>query len=603
MMSKTTASSLRPYVYDVLPKGDALRYLTLHPGGDKDALECSLHATLMDEAPLYEAVSYVWGISDLEYPIICDGKVLLITSNLAKVLRRSRLRVASRTLWADSICINQKDLKEKGHQVAIMSRIYQRATCVLMHMGEDYEGHGSRVQSLLEDVTRMIENELKKICRTTWDSFPYYEKTPFVDDQRWISLSVFLKQEWFNRGWVVREAALAQHGWVIWGQSEFGWTQLMLTLVWLQVRAWEIEAQNGNITSLAQTHFDAYVDHNIREVSCFMRRRVWRRNSVLDYLAAGRKLRMTDPRDRLYAFLDMPTEEEGQIQVDPNYEDAIPKVYHSFARQYIRTTNSPKILDRIIHDAQSLQSSIPTWVPDWDYRGSEPTPSRFGYEKTSRTGAVCKPMLIGERLLKVRGVVLEPVTLMTSVFDGPTTTTETLAGIWAAVRLCNAVNPYSSSYPIQAFISALTETTGKGHPNAWAQQRTHYLQVLEGICNAPDRWTHEEHDHTTSMVQNWIKAHVHSKRLFLTERGYMGLSPAVAQEGDMCGIIFGCTLPCILRKTSQEHHFKFIGPCSILGQQTYVTLDGYTNYGHILGSDDSKDWVDWDIGEQDIYLC
>jgi hypothetical protein len=41
-----------------------------------------------------------------------------------------------RTLWVDALCINQVDLDEKRHQIALMPGIYTKASTVIMWLGE-----------------------------------------------------------------------------------------------------------------------------------------------------------------------------------------------------------------------------------------------------------------------------------------------------------------------------------------------------------------------------------------------------------------------------------------------------------------------------------
>ncbi|KAH7409538.1 heterokaryon incompatibility protein-domain-containing protein [Cadophora sp. MPI-SDFR-AT-0126] len=90
----------------------------------------------------YEALSYCWGdVTDLR-PIICDGKAILITDSLWWALGRLCLHGQKRLLWADALCINQRDLTEKSWQVRLMSEIYKNATCILAYLGEDFEDSG-----------------------------------------------------------------------------------------------------------------------------------------------------------------------------------------------------------------------------------------------------------------------------------------------------------------------------------------------------------------------------------------------------------------------------------------------------------------------------
>lgn len=210
-----------PYRYTDLPPGDSIRYLTLSPGAPNTPLECTLHTSPMASAD-FEAMSYVWGSDARNEQILCHGSIFHITSNLHKVLHRVRLPDRPRTLWADLICINQEDLDEKGYQVSIMGQIYRRAKRVLIVVGEDDRGHGEAVCSLIDDVCEMIDGILA-VIPMGWNKFPYpREDDPLLSDERWDSLRELLKESWFTRGWVVREAGLAQDGLVIWGRSEVG---------------------------------------------------------------------------------------------------------------------------------------------------------------------------------------------------------------------------------------------------------------------------------------------------------------------------------------------------------------------------------------------
>ena len=126
-----------------------IRLLYLSSGKDSEQLECSLQivkpfkdlncsmSSPQSAKPCYEAISYVWGDATMKEVIICDGKTLWITSSLANALRSVRLPTKVRVLWADGICINQDDIKERGHQVILMAAIYSAAHQVLCWLGND----------------------------------------------------------------------------------------------------------------------------------------------------------------------------------------------------------------------------------------------------------------------------------------------------------------------------------------------------------------------------------------------------------------------------------------------------------------------------------
>jgi hypothetical protein len=109
------------YRYQSLSGPDnAIRLLVLEP--DKDVMaqvRCSLIQTSLrewdnDMVDHYTALSYVWGDAKIRTPALVDGKPLDITLNLDSALRYMRDPKRKRYIWADAICINQKDTEEKN---------------------------------------------------------------------------------------------------------------------------------------------------------------------------------------------------------------------------------------------------------------------------------------------------------------------------------------------------------------------------------------------------------------------------------------------------------------------------------------------------------
>lgn len=129
----------------------------------------------------------MWGSSVRDYEIECDGRTIPITVNLHQALHRVRQPYSERILWADSVCINQDDKREQGHQVALMGRIYQSARRALICVGPDESPGGQDgrdVVSLLKDVDGMIERVMKGLDLSP-DSFPFPDRRdPLLSDPR-----------------------------------------------------------------------------------------------------------------------------------------------------------------------------------------------------------------------------------------------------------------------------------------------------------------------------------------------------------------------------------------------------------------------------------
>lgn len=80
---------------------------------------------------------YVWGDSNLRASITVNGEQLAITRSLYEfiVLLRHK-KLVDKPIWVDGICIDQRNILERNHQVKLMRDIYGRAEMVQIALGE-----------------------------------------------------------------------------------------------------------------------------------------------------------------------------------------------------------------------------------------------------------------------------------------------------------------------------------------------------------------------------------------------------------------------------------------------------------------------------------
>lgn len=101
-------------------------------------VRCTLQVVSLRDSPRYEALSYVWGDPNAKKAIVVDGHAVQVTVNLENALRRLRPDQAPvRQLWADAICIDQDNEREKETQLPLMSKIYAEASSVLIWLGQE----------------------------------------------------------------------------------------------------------------------------------------------------------------------------------------------------------------------------------------------------------------------------------------------------------------------------------------------------------------------------------------------------------------------------------------------------------------------------------
>ncbi|KAH7327337.1 heterokaryon incompatibility protein-domain-containing protein [Rhexocercosporidium sp. MPI-PUGE-AT-0058] len=100
-------------------------------------LNLSLHTVSLDSKPAYHCLSYVWGVPTFTWPVYVDGHLVHITPTLGAALIHLEHEKDLQTLWADGICINQRDDAEKEDQVKMMARIYGECVANVAWLGLD----------------------------------------------------------------------------------------------------------------------------------------------------------------------------------------------------------------------------------------------------------------------------------------------------------------------------------------------------------------------------------------------------------------------------------------------------------------------------------
>jgi hypothetical protein len=77
-----------------------------------------------DKAPPYVAISYTFGNREVSCHIDLNDQRLGISKNLEESLIYLGNFQTDMCFWADSICVNRKNLKEKRSQIHLTKSIY-----------------------------------------------------------------------------------------------------------------------------------------------------------------------------------------------------------------------------------------------------------------------------------------------------------------------------------------------------------------------------------------------------------------------------------------------------------------------------------------------
>ncbi|KAF9631349.1 putative het domain-containing protein [Lasiodiplodia theobromae] len=339
-------------LYQLLTHPNSIRLLEIQPGTLTEPIHCRLFVSHLDRhspSPSYEAISYVWGSPDIRESVKCNEATIRITSNLAAALRRFRLPTEPRVVWADGICINQADDSEKGHQVRLMRLIYKRAARVLVWLGQP--SNDEQPRAAFNALCALVNQTLApNDPPATWDEqddtsdHPHLlsssqdrakQRSSAILADRWAALAPFFGLAWFRRVWVIQEVALSSAATALhWGRARIAWALVARAtdrIVALKHRLplhrlpgalhahlmgdlWQAE-QRRNVVVVEEGKGEGEKGEKEEEERMTFDE-LHAKTIALSFVAS-------DPRDRVYGLLGIPTREtepdEGLLYLEPDY--------------------------------------------------------------------------------------------------------------------------------------------------------------------------------------------------------------------------------------------------------------------------------------------
>jgi hypothetical protein len=238
------------YAYDNLATPATFRILALDAGSESEPLQGQLiHVDIESpRRPSFVALSYVWGDPMTERKFCCRSRattgVLQITRSLEEALKQFRLRHGTLHIWADAICIDQDNLQERSEQVRLMDQIYSSAKRVLIWLGCDPKNDAHIAFEVLEKLGLDYASYTHR--------FGMHSAT---DDHTLRALSAInelAQREYFQRVWVMQEAVLGKQTLVHWGLARIDLRALSAGLAWI-VRMSELGAVHSQTFSWASS--------------------------------------------------------------------------------------------------------------------------------------------------------------------------------------------------------------------------------------------------------------------------------------------------------------------------------------------------------------
>lgn len=547
-------------------EGHEIRLVYLMKSAPGDELHARLLTVSLDNAPPFEAFSYVWGNQQNPGSLNLDGHLLDITNNLEAALLQLRSETHDRLLWVDAICINQADLKERSEQVYLMRDIYIKATRTIVWLGKA-EANSDLAMKFLGELGAhpSPEDFVLRTLRTRQDNALYDSIN-----------SLFKQKAYWRRLWIVQEVICATDVVVHCGKHSVSYATMQSILglfgtAYLKLDDYALmtryEKFVTNLSFTGPTHIKKSL-HSEGQQS----------RPLLELLYLHRTALCTDPRDRIYALIGISSLRSSThpgLKID--YANSTSEVYRGAAEAIIEETacldiicmNSEAITRPDTNQYRARQPFLPTWAPDWNVYQSSMTLSTM-YPSTRACGDSRARFKFSNdgNVLTAEGLDIAPLHFCSERFELTTTRYKDMIRLLLSWRLMTqahlGIPPFQQADPrLDQFYKLITcentqfdgillhtKTWWNKWQSEWLQQKS--VEAIEVL------------DYQKGYLQ-FIFDFCVGKRLlyFESPKGRLppsfklGMCPREAKKGDSLVVLLGCRSPVILHPTG--NHYVLIG--------------------------------------------
>jgi hypothetical protein len=370
--------------YQETPLGSAGRNIRvlklLQSSDDNDATSdicCELSIMSLDDRPVYQALSYVWGPEESDKFILLNGERFRIRENLYDCLWHLRQRGGTALdlpLWVDAICINQDDLTERNGSVLLMGEVYRSAEKVISWLGSD-----SKVMAGTLAI-RDIANRWVKLDKVDGAPNPFtlhhfsewpeswthwFHENREVWDADADAITSLMLYDYWRRVWIVQEIVLAgfdAHE-LVCGTESVSYTALHAFASCVQNLFGAARPEQLDESAWAT------ISMGIRgECKVILELEKVRSGiltpSLMFVLYVSSTRQCSDPRDAVYGLLNLIPDHD----IVPDYSRSVHEIYVDWAIKAMTEAESLNLLSYVENGGGKQWSNksldLPSWVPD-----------------------------------------------------------------------------------------------------------------------------------------------------------------------------------------------------------------------------------------------
>jgi hypothetical protein len=522
-----------------------------------------------------------------------------ISGSLYIALRELRRSNASRVIWADAICINQEDVKERGQQVALMGQIFDGAWQVIIWLGEEsdrcmcgntvLETSVSSASKAFSGVCSVVNDWLAQAGQESLEatylevskdghSTVHHANGDNGDDSRSYMMQLF-RRRWFSRIWVLQEAVLARHALVQLGSYQIPWEWVGLAAA-IVVHNPELSPSGFGRDMIPTGVMSSYLMYRLSVSQKLFPRLEF---SFAQLLQVSRHFKSQEPKDKVYGLLGIETTDSVGKQIVPDYRKTTTseKVFEDIARLLLKTASPLTFLSGAGAFGEFARSG-PSWVPSWHERRPWtilPTKKDPGFECASVAPVELQPdMKAGELVLK--GVIIDHITSMQEhrdhwgIFDVNDKSRDNLLNqprwskeAWRKCAMTLSCGGDGRAYPIDDEATHLADLAALVISRSAHWVIRDLIALRDVIEPEGDEMTQVEYlDEIVEggNARRYISAVEpvrDSYRLFKTTSKDFGVGPVDMKIGDKLCVLLGAEVPFLLRPKGDG--YLVVGECYV----------------------------------------
>ncbi|CAH0017090.1 unnamed protein product [Clonostachys rhizophaga] len=535
--------------------GTEFRLLRLLPAS-MSTIKCEiLHASLDTDPEIqkYTAISYAWGDIEPNMKIEVDRCSVLITPSLHGALKRLRQQDKSIMVWADALCIDQKNKAEQSQQISMMTSIYGGAESVAVWLGDSGDNSDLAIDLIQGVFNSDNDGAVSRIISA--EGFTAH----------FTALVKLFEREFWDRLWVVQEILNAQMVTVYCGNSSVSWEVLQGASIIFQQHEKDLRIQfprgktKGSRRGLSYAHVLSSCGPASLELL-----RVSPEEEIISLLSVLRVCRpklAAEPRDKVFGVLGI-LPAETSFHFPPNYGSSLREVYTNVVDLILHTTRRLDVIcEAIYFPVYTSSVKLPSWVPDWSHIPSTAgLGTSYGFNAASEVDAEFQFMDAPHRsLLRISAIYLDQVDMRGVAVGTFCSVDDYLMAFlhWRAKLLSRYSSSEGKTYNMKEDRRSVLS-----HSMSRAGALSKSPPLLDGDFELEKYLFIDQElapETCRMLIQENCASRMEGRCFFTTKRGLMGIGSGFMKDGDIICVPLGCKTPIIIRPEADSNQYRLIG--------------------------------------------